>query len=142
MHVRKPVLLAFSLSLLPCAVAQSKPAITLDEFMNATEISSARIAPDGNAAVVATTSPDWQQNRFRDDLWLWTASAGLKPLTHAGHEHSPSWSPVGKYFAFLSDRTIAFGDSDDSKDDDKDKDVTERGWVIPLSGGVAFPFFT
>ena len=128
--------------LIVAAHPQSKPPISLDEFMNATEISSARIAPDGSAAVIATDAPDWQQNRFRDDLWLWTASsATLRPLTHSGHDRSPSWSPDGKYIAFLSDRPAAAG-GDDSADGDKDKDETSRIWIIPVNGGEAFPLYT
>ena len=46
--------------------------ISLDEFMNATDILGARISPDGNAVVISTAAPDWQHNRFKQDLWLWT----------------------------------------------------------------------
>ena len=56
------------------AFSQGKPPLSLDEFMNTTEIRSAKISPDGTAAVIATTSPDWKANRFRSDLWLWTRS--------------------------------------------------------------------
>ena len=41
---------------------KDKPAITLDEFLNTTDIAGARISPDGTAAVIGTESPDWKAN--------------------------------------------------------------------------------
>lgn len=64
--------------------AAPKPLISLDEFMNATEILGARLSPDGHAVVIAASSPDWAHNRFREDLWLWTSKSGITaPLTRA-----------------------------------------------------------
>ena len=71
------ILLTSSLSAqTPTATAQTKPPITLDAFLAETEYSSARLSPDGSAAVIATREPDWMANRFREDLWLWRASTG------------------------------------------------------------------
>jgi dipeptidyl aminopeptidase/acylaminoacyl peptidase len=129
-------LLAF-VSLPFAGIAQSKPPISLDEFMNATEIRDARISPDGSAAVICLGAPDWQGNRFKEDLWLWTRKSGkVVPLTHSGHDSSPEWSPDGRYVAFLSDRPLA------SESDDKDKDgEPSRVWLLPIGGGEAFPLY-
>src|SRR5271170_6288843 len=70
-----------------CAWSQpGKPPITLDEFLNTTDIAGARISPDGTAAVIGTESPDWKANSFRHTLWLWTAKDGLRPLTQSGSD--------------------------------------------------------
>ncbi|MFT4111941.1 S9 family peptidase [Silvibacterium sp.] len=132
------------LSLLPLVslplVARAQAPISLDEFMNATEIRDARIAPDGSAAVIATGVPDWQHNRFREDLWLWSKATGkLTSLTHSGHDSSPLWSPDGRYVAFLSDRPIVAAESDDAAGKD---DEPSRVWILPLNGGEAFPLYT
>ncbi len=119
--------------------AKPKPPISLDEFMNTTEIAAARISPDGNAAVIAVTAPDWQHNRFRQDLLLWTASSGVTiPFTQSGHDSTPQWSPDGRTIAFLSDRPLpdeSAGAADDSKDG------TTRIWLLPFHGGEAVPLY-
>lgn len=127
----------FALFLPVSVTAQSAPQpISLDEYMNATAILEARLSPDGSAAVINTEAPDWKASVYRHDLWLWTASAGLRPLTHTGSETTPRWSPDGKWIAFLSDRT-----ADDTASDDSGQDPAKRLWVIPASGGEAIPLF-
>jgi dipeptidyl aminopeptidase/acylaminoacyl peptidase len=120
-----------------CAFTQTaQNPITLDEFMNATEVKDVKLSPDGSAAVIATVDPDWQHNRFRSDLWIWRAKTGQTvPLTRSGHAQTPQWSPDGKFIAFLSDLPLANGD-------DKDTDnVAERLWVIAADSGESFPLY-
>src|SRR5690348_8546246 len=110
------------------ATAPSKPLLTLDAFMAQTEYTSARISPDGTAAVIATREPDWMANRFREDIWLWRASTRkLEPLTNSGHETGPDWSPDGRSVAFTSDRPLPDEKPSESKEG-KD-DPPSRIWV-------------
>ena len=133
------------------------PPITLDEFLNTTDIVGARISPDGNAAVIGTESPDWKAGAYRHTLWLWTAKDGLRALTQSGSDEGAEWSPDGQWVAFLSDRPVLDEEESDGKDSGGDSasgdakaasyrakdsdDKTTRLWLIPISGGEAQPLY-
>jgi dipeptidyl aminopeptidase/acylaminoacyl peptidase len=144
-NVRALALLSFVLLIATLSVAaqnspatQTKQPISLDEFMNATDVVGARISPDGKAVVLSTSAPDWQHNRFKEDLWLWTKTRGVAiPLTNAGHDSSPQWSPDGRTIGFLSDRPLP----GESTGDDDSKEGTTRVWLIAVDGGEAVPLY-
>jgi dipeptidyl aminopeptidase/acylaminoacyl peptidase len=126
----------------PGSPAQTtKPPITLDEYLNTTEITDARLSPDGSAAVIATESPDWKANSYRHDLWLGTVQAGLRPLTHSGSEENPQWSPDGKWIAFVSDRALSGEAAGDDGEPSSDANKADRLWVISVAGGEALPLY-
>ncbi|MGA8298862.1 MAG: hypothetical protein WB817_05225, partial [Terriglobales bacterium] len=72
--------------------AQQKPKLTLDEFFNWVEISNARLSPDGNTVLITTSRPDWDQQIYREELWLYripgaaesNAPGNLIQLTQSG----------------------------------------------------------
>ncbi len=121
--------------------AQARSPLSIDDLFSFTEIRSARLAPDGTAAVIATSRPDWKHDRFRDDLWLWREGHdSLLPLAQSGHDSDPEWSPDGKYVAFLSGRPAALESTENAKPD-ADKEIP-RVWVISAYGGGAFPLYS
>jgi dipeptidyl aminopeptidase/acylaminoacyl peptidase len=147
--------LAFALASAPIVAAAqaSQTPLTLDEFLNTTDIAGARISPNGTAAVIGTEYPDWKSSTYRHTLWLWTATDGLRALTQSGSDEDAQWSPDGRWIAFLSDRPVVGGAGDDDKDagsgDAKGRgdrageedSKTTRLWLIPVSGGEAQPLY-
>jgi dipeptidyl aminopeptidase/acylaminoacyl peptidase len=135
--LRRPaLLLALLLSCVLFSLAQ-KPKLTLDEFFNAVSFRSVELSPDGNSVVIATERPDWDQQIFRGDLWLYRDNVKtLIQLTQSGHDSEPRWSPDGKWIAFLSDRKTEAGKSSDSDTDSKDESVSQL-YLISPDGGEA-----
>ena len=153
LSLRSSLLCALAFSPLATLAQAALPPISLDEFLNTTDITGARISPDGTAAVIGTEFPDWRSNTYRHTLWLWTAKDGLRALTESGADEDAQWSPDGKWIAFLSDRPVvgsAGGDDKDSGAGDAkgrqaragdDDDKTTRLWLISATGGEAQPLY-
>jgi dipeptidyl aminopeptidase/acylaminoacyl peptidase len=121
--------------------AQSKPKLTLDEFFNSVSFSAIELSPDGNSVVIATERADWDQQIFRNDLWLYRGNGSdqtLTSLTQSGHDTAPKWSADGRWIAFLSDRKTPSDDSGDSDEDSKNKEGVTQLYLISPNGGEAF----
>ncbi len=154
MTISKPLPFALVVVLaIAFAQAADKPKLTLDEFFNYVDITSVKLSPDGKAVVIATDRADWEQNIFRDDLWLYrddeNGSGALTQFTHSGHDSSPQWSPDGRWIAFLSerspgnDRDFKIG-KEKSKNGRPGRDHGKDGpgahlYLISAAGGEAFP---
>lgn len=146
------------------AHAADKPKLTLDEFFNYVGFNELKLSPDGRSLVIATDRADWNQNIFREDLWLYReddrGAGTLTQFTNSGHDINPQWSRDGRWIAFLSERPSAkgkdFGDDkskgrghDGGNDPDGNKSGKEKArskdgriaqlYVISSAGGEAFP---
>ena len=140
----------------PIALAQTKPKLTLDEFFNSVSFPALALSPDGKWVVIGTERADWDQQIFRNDLWLYHDDGGkssLIQLTQSGHDTDPKWSPDSHWIAFVSERK-ASAEKSDSSDSDSDGDAKPRDrakdkdgdtsqiYLISPSGGEAFPITT
>ena len=148
MKVPKHLLLvAIVLGFVLLSFADGKPKLTLDEFFNSVSYSSVSLSPDGNSVVIGTERADWDQQIFRNDLWLYRddgKGGSLIQLTQSGHDIDPKWSPDGRWIAFRSERKASpekDSDSGDNKNKDKDDDKGDLSqiYVISPAGGEAIP---
>jgi dipeptidyl aminopeptidase/acylaminoacyl peptidase len=82
------------------------------------------ISPDGRLAAVAVTSHDVGLNQERTNLWLVPTRTGkARPLTGGSAvDFSPTWSPDGRWIAFVSRRG---------------EDKQPQLYLIPVDGGEA-----
>ena len=121
--------------------AKPKPKLSFDEFFNSVSITALEISPDGNSVAIGTERADWDQQIFRNDLWLYHDDAkSLIQLTQSGHDSEPKWSPDGRWIAFVSERKTSAEKSDDSDSDSSSKDEeTSQLYLISPNGGEAFP---
>ncbi|HEY1271868.1 MAG TPA: S9 family peptidase [Terriglobales bacterium] len=143
MKTRKAVLLLLvTVVAFVSAFAADKPKLTLDEFFNAVDYSTLHLSPDGHSLVFVTGRADWEQNMFRQDLWLYRDNGGLTQLTQSGHDSDPQWSPNGQWIAFLSDRSVP-GKAAEADDDDTPKaEDASQVYLISPAGGEAFAITT
>jgi dipeptidyl aminopeptidase/acylaminoacyl peptidase len=113
MTIRKTVLLPLLVVLiLASAQADAKPKLTLDKFFSYVAFSGVKLSPDGHSVVIATDRAVWEQNIFREDLWLYRddgrGAGSLTQFTHSGRDSKPHWSPNARWIAFLSEQPGAF----------------------------------
>ena len=157
MKILKPLwlpatLVAIVLGPISLSFADGKPKLTLDEFFNSVSYSAVALSPDGNSVVIGTERADWDQQIFRQDLWLYRddgKAGSLIQLTQSGNDIDPQWSPDGRWIAFRSERKPAVekdsdsGDAKDAKKDNKDskddKSDVSQIYVISPTGGEAIP---
>ncbi|MBC7348391.1 MAG: S9 family peptidase [Candidatus Aminicenantes bacterium] len=102
------------------AQAQTKKALTFEDFIKIKRVSDPQLSPDGKQLALVITSLSLETNRGNSDIYLVPAGGG-QPLPFVfspAADFFPRWSPDGKNLAFISSR----GGS-------------PQVWVIPLSGG-------
>lgn len=100
----------------------SRRSLTVDDLSEVKDVWGPKISPDGLWVAYTVTEVDTQADMKRSDIWLtrWDGTETVRLTATPASEHSPSWSPDGKYLAFL-----APGAKNDSVD---------QLWRIDLAG--------
>lgn len=106
----------------PISIGAEK--LSAERMWSMVRLGEADISPDGKLAVVSATRFDVEENRGYTDLWLYSLDSGIgrQLTTDTASDSSPTFSPDGKWIAFVSKRS-----------DDKETQI----YLIPTDGGEA-----
>lgn len=86
--------------------AKSQHVPSFEDVISLRSIGGIVLSPDGKNIAYTVQTTDWVDNRFDNEIWL--SKNGQTPFqmtnTKGGNSSNPSFSPDGKWLAFLSER--------------------------------------
>lgn len=116
----------------------SKRAITIEDLYEITFLSSPRISPDGQRVAYVVTKVDARKHAYRSSIWAVPSTGGPNTrLTAApANATAPSWSPDGRWLAFISEREGEAKQAPAVEQKKLGKDKPQI-WLLPTDGGEA-----
>ena len=99
--------------------------VTLDDLDRLRDVSGPEISPEGDWVAYTVSVPDVSKDQWDSDVWMtsWDGRRSLRLTTSKSSEHTPRWSPDGRYLAFLSSR--------------EDAREVDQVWLLNRTGGEA-----
>jgi dipeptidyl aminopeptidase/acylaminoacyl peptidase len=106
------------------ASAPQVPGPAFKDVLSLKSVGSPVISPSGRDILFMVEQADWDKNKYDAEIWLSREGAAPFQLTQTVEESSssPSWSPDGRWIAFLANR------------DNKSQQI----YLISPTGGEAF----
>jgi dipeptidyl aminopeptidase/acylaminoacyl peptidase len=110
------------------AAAQDRRPPTVDDLLNLVQVSGAEISPDGSQVIYSRSElKKWSDNKRVSSIWIANSDGtDHRQLLGSDKDRAPSWSPDGKYVAFLSTR--------DQPENARDA-AGAQIWLLRTSGG-------
>jgi len=113
--------------------------ITAEDLYRWQWVSEPRISPDGKRIAYTLKTVDQEAAEYRNAIWVVPTDGKIgdarRFTSGPKNDHSPRWSPDGKWLAFVSDRE-GLGGKDSKEDKEKGKGKPQL-WLIPADGGEA-----
>ena len=110
--------------------------ITIEDLYQFKQVSNPRISPDGQRVAFVVTTIDQGKQEYRSSIWIVSTDGGEAKRFTVGtaNAHSPSWSPDGRWLAFVTNR-----EGEPAGKDQKEQKKLGKGqiWLIPTDGGEA-----
>ncbi len=76
--------------------------LTIEEMISMPTLSSTNISEDGKNVVFIKIVPDWKENKYINEMWIYEKDKDKKSLLSLNQEaHSPVWSPDAKSITYL-----------------------------------------
>src|SRR2546423_6380288 len=112
--------------------------ITIEDLYQIKFLGRPRISPDGRRVAFVVTTIDDKKHAYRSSIWMVPTQGGeVKRFTMGpANTNSPSWSPDGRWLAFVSEREGEAAGSD-GKEQKKHGKGKAQVWLIPADGGEA-----
>lgn len=129
-HIFRVLAVVLSAGVASAASAQNRRAPTIDDLQNLVQVSSPEISPDGKQVIYTKSElKKWSDNKRVTSIWIANADGtDHRQLLGSDKDRSPSWSPDGRYIAFLSTR--------DQADNARDA-AGAQIWLLRTGGGEA-----